>query len=255
MTGGISWVHAAGWGIIAGSALLIGAWIGIKYAMGQRMIAGIIAFAAGVLISTLTFELMGTAREIGGILPAIAGFAGGSALFTAANYWLALYGAKHRKRSHLSNSLDSEETFRNGAAIAIGAMIDGIPESLIIGISLWMGTTISRVALLAIFISNFPEGLSSAVGMKQAGKSVRYILSIWGTIALVNGVGAAIGFQFAQAILPVTLAVILAVGAGAILAMIVDTMLPEAFAETHDFTGMITVIGFICGFYLSRMQF
>ncbi len=254
MDAAYSLFQVAGWGILAGSALLLGAWSGFSMSIRQRTIAGIIAFASGVLISTVTFELMGTSSKMGGVVPAISGFAIGAAIFTAANYWLSFYGAKHRKRSHLTKSLDNEDTFQHGAAIAIGALIDGIPESLIIGMSLWMGSTISKVTLLAIFISNFPEGLSSAVGMKQAGKSSYYVLLIWGAITLTNGVGAMVGFQFAKSISPVSLAVILAVGAGAILAMIVDTLLPEAFEETHDFTGMITVIGFICGFYLSQIN-
>ena len=138
-------------------------------------------------------------------------------------------------------------------AIAVGALLDGSPESIVIGLSLLGGKGASLVAVIAVFLSNIPEGLSSAAGMKKAGRSMGYIMGIWGGIALISGIAALIGYSVFQDYSNTVIAATTAVAAGAILAMLVDTMVPEAFNETHEFTGLITVVGFMVSFILSKL--
>ncbi len=242
------WAAAGLWGLLAGSALLIGAAIGYFARVPPRVIAAIMAFGAGVLISALSFDLMDEAFRQGGFAPTAVGFLGGAIVYTATNRVLTSFGAKHRKRSS-----GCQAEGGNGAALAVGALMDGIPESIVIGLSLLKGGAVSTVAVAAIFLSNIPEGLSSAAGMKRAGRSARYIFAIWGGIACASGVAALAGYTVFQHFSPQVVAATTAVAAGAILAMLVDTMIPEAFEQTHDYAGLITVGGFLAAFALSKL--
>ena len=109
------------------------------------------------------------------------------------------------------------------------------------------------VTVTAVFLSNLPEGLSSAAGMRQAGRSKSYIFGVWGSIAAASGLAAVLGYTVFRGFSPEVVAATTAVAAGAILAMLVDTMIPEAFAEAHDLAGLITVLGFLVSFILSKL--
>lgn len=247
------WLQAGLWGLLSGGALLIGAVIGYFVGVPQRLIAGIMAFGSGVLFSALSFELMDEAYRLGGFDATAVGFLGGAMVYTAVNYYLSHRGAKHRKRSGTQQSSESAQG-GSGLAIAAGALLDGIPESIVIGLSLLGGKGVSLVAVIAVFLSNIPEGLSSASGMKKAGRSMGYVLGIWAAIALVSGVAALVGYTVFRHYSDNVIAATTAVAAGAILAMLVDTMVPEAHEEAHEFTGLITVVGFLLAFLLSKID-
>ncbi len=138
-------------------------------------------------------------------------------------------------------------------AIAVGALLDGIPESIVIGVSLLAGKGVSMVAVAAVFLSNVPEGLSSAAGMRKAGRSAAYVFGVWGGIALASGATALIGYVAFAGVSPAYVAAVNAVAAGAILAMIADTMIPEAFETAHEYAGLVTVAGFLAAFALSKL--
>lgn len=246
------WAQAGFWGFVAGAALLVGAAAGYFLKVPQRLIAAIMAFGSGVLISALSFELMDEAYRTGGFEATAVGFLAGAAVYTAANWYLNHRGARHRKRSGDQQPEETEES-GSGLAIAVGALLDGIPESIVIGLSMLKGGVVSTVAVAAIFLSNVPEGLSSAAGMKKAKRSALYIFGIWGGIALASGIASLVGYTVFQGFSQQIVAATTAVAAGAILAMLCDTMIPEAFEVAHDFVGLITVAGFLAAFALSRL--
>lgn len=240
-------VQAGLWGLLSGSALVLGALLAWFVRIPPRIIAAVMAFGSGVLISALSFELMDEAVKRGGFAATSVGFLGGAAVYTAANIALSRWGAKHRKRS------GDQQDGGGGLAIAVGALLDGIPESIVIGVSLIGGAGVSLVAVIAVFLSNVPEGLSSAAGMKQAGRSAGYVFGIWTGIAVLSGLASLVGYTVFSGFSQPVIAATMAVAAGAILAMIADTMIPEAFDEAHDYAGLITVAGFLAAFSLSKL--
>ena len=242
------------WGLFGGSALLIGAGVGYLARLPQRLIAGIMAIGSGVLISAVAFDLMDEAFAQGGFGATAAGFLGGALAYTLANIRLSQAGAKHRKRSGANaEARQPDKGTGTGLAIAVGALLDGIPESVVIGVSLLAGGSVSWVTVIAVFLSNVPEGLSSAAGMKQAGRTPGYIFGVWGGIAIVSGVAALLGNLLLADASPALIAIITSIAAGAILAMLVDTMIPEATEKSHDYSGLIAVVGFLLAFVLSKL--
>lgn len=179
------WAQAGLWGLLGSSALILGAALAYLINLPKRVIAGIMAFGCGVLISAVAYDLIIDGFDRSGLWPIVGGALAGSAAYTTANWLVSKRGGKHRKRSG--------EQLKNGGsglAIAVGSLLDGIPESIVLGASLVSGGGVSMAMLAAIFLSNLPEGLSSAVGMKNAGHSKAYVLGMWGSIAAVSAVAA-----------------------------------------------------------------
>jgi ZIP family zinc transporter len=245
------WLQAGGWGILAGLGLLLGAAIGYFLPLSHRFIAGVMAFGSGVLISVLTFGLMEEAYESGGFAFTAFGFFAGAALFCLVNWFLSAHGAANRKRCGECVRQPSEsENEGSGLAIAAGALLDGIPESVAIGMSIGAG---GGAVLVGFLIANIPQALSSTAGMKQAGRSSIYIFGIWSTITVLSAIAAVLGFLLKGNLSPQMTAAVTALAAGAVLAMLAETMIPEAFFKFHNFIGLITVVGFLLAFVITKL--
>jgi ZIP family zinc transporter len=234
-------------GLVAGGALVLGAAIAWFVSVPPRIVAAIMAFGSGVLIAALAYSLVQEANADGGLLPTIIGFVGGAVLYVGFAALLNRRGAQHRKRSTELQSSESDKP-GSGTAIALGALLDGIPESIVLGLSLVGGGSLSVPIFAAILISNLPEGLSSTAGMRANGRSARYVFGVWCSIAVVTSASALFGYLFLQDASPATIAIITTIAAGAILTMVSDTMIPEAFAENNLITGLIASLGFLASF-------
>lgn len=241
-------IEAALWGGLAGGALLLGAAVGYLFQIPRAVSAAVMAFGVGVLIACLAFNLMTEAIHLGGVLPSSIGFVLGAALFAGANAVLASQGAKHRKRTKRGAGAAATASL----AIALGALLDGVPEAAAIGTSLLDGHGVALVTVLAVFISNLPEGLSSTVGMKSAGLSARFIFALWIGITIACIASAWLGYVFIGGFGSFWVAVAVASAAGAIFVMIIDTMVPEAFEEIHALSGPIAAAGFLLTFVATQ---
>jgi len=240
-------LEAAFWGFVGGVALIVGAVLGLAWNVSSRVVGGVMAFGAGVLISAVAFDLVEEGYERAGIAPVLIGLAAGALAFALGDYILSRNGGSDRKRS------GGQQAGGAAMAIALGAMLDGIPESAAIGVTLLGGGGVGVAMVVAVFLSNIPESMSAAVGLRKAGRSVRWILGLWLAVTAVSAVAAALGYAVLGNAPESTVAAVQAFAAGAILTMLADTMMPEAFEDTGPLTGVITCAGFVCAFVLSRL--
>ena len=228
-------------GLAAGGALLAGAIIGWLVHIPRRTVAAVMAFGAGVLISALAFDLVGKASAAGGLLVTVVGFLVGAVAYVGGNALLDRRNARNRKPLRGANP-------GTGVGIATGALLDGVPESAILGLSMLGGGTVSMPILAAVMISNLPESMSSSATLKASGRSARFVFILWGGIALVSVISAVTGLLVLQDAPREVTAFVTAVAAGAILAMICDTMIPEAFADAGPSTGLLATAGFLLSY-------
>jgi ZIP family zinc transporter len=241
-------LEAGFWGFVGGFALLVGAIVGLKARAGQRTIGLVMAFGAGVLISALAFELTEESFKRGGALAVTLGLAAGGILFFAGDWVLDHRGGNHRKRS------GGQQEGGSGSAIVLGALMDGIPESVAIGVSLLGGGGVGVATVAAVFLSNVPESLSAATGLKKAGHSAGWVMGLWTAVAVVSALASAVGYAVLGDASPSVIAFIQAFAAGAILTMLADTMMPESFEHGGSIVGLVTLLGFALAFLLSTAE-
>jgi zinc transporter, ZIP family len=238
-------LEATFWGFVAGAALVLGAAVGLWLRPTQRTIGLVMGFGAGVLISALAFELTEEAFDIGGADAVAAGLGAGAMTFFLGDLALDAHGGGDRKRS------GGQQAAGSASAIVLGAVLDGIPESAAIGLTLLEGGGVSVAVVAAVFLSNVPESLSAARGLRLAGHSPRWILGLWTAVAGVSALAAGAGYAALGDASADTVAFIQAFAAGAVLTMLADTMMPEAFENGGRGAGLLTVLGFALAFLLS----
>jgi zinc transporter, ZIP family len=245
------------WGFIASIPLLIGSMIASIFNLPKQVIAIIMAFGSGVLVVALAFSLIEEAFNLSeSIASVIIGFVLGGLSYTLANYVLnkKSHGStKHRKKSHGENAGGGKGA--SGLALLVGSVMDNIPENMALGISLVTGGAVNIVLIAAIFLSNFPEGLSSAQGMRSNGRSKKYIVSLWSVAVVIGTISSVIGFAFLSNTSPSTISIAISFAAGAILVMLAESMIPEAHAEGGSSrVGIATMAGFAIAFILGRLE-
>jgi ZIP family zinc transporter len=240
-------VEAALWGMLGGSSLLLGAVLGSALPRHLRVIGLALAFGAGTLISALTFELTQQAYDLGGADAVTLGLAAGAVAYFAGDLLI------DRRGGDMRMSPMGEQAQIPATALLLGAVLDGIPESAVIGISLLEEPTVSVPVLAAVFISNLPESFSSASGMTR-GHGIGHTLKVWTLVVLLCGVSAGLGFALLDGASGNAIGGLQAFAAGAVLTMLADTMMPEAFKHGGKAAGLVTVLGFSLAFLLSTLE-
>ena len=238
-------LEAAWWGFVAGAALLVGAAAGIWLSASKRFIGITMGFGAGVLISAAAYELTGDAFDLAGGTPVVLGLLAGALTFFAGDWWIDQRGG-HRRKSPVGPQAGA-----TSSALVLGALLDGIPESAAIGITLVEGGSVGVAVVAAVFLSNIPEALSASAGMRAVGRPAGHILGLWAAVTAASTVAAAVGYAALGDARPEVVAATQAFAAGAILTMLADTMVPEAVEHAGRLVGLVTVLGFACAFLLS----
>jgi len=242
------------WGAVAGGAVLIGALLGIYVKAPPRLIGAVMAFGAGVLISAVAFGLTREAFDRGGVTSVTVGLALGALAFFGGDWVLDHHGGHDRKRSGGQKGASGQSGGQSGGgmALALGALLDGIPESAAIGITLLGGGSVGVAVVAAVFLSNVPEGWSSSAGMHKSGRSTKYILLLWLGVTVASAVSSLLGYVVLGQASDVVIGGVQAFAAGAIITMLADTMMPEAYERGGPTTGLVTALGFTLSFLLSQ---
>jgi zinc transporter, ZIP family len=237
------------WGAFAGSSLLVGAVLALTVPIRERLHGWIMAFGAGVLISAVAFELVEDAFETSAWTGSLAlGLFAGCAAFTLGDALIDRMGGSERKVMHGGEEAGSP------LAIVLGIVLDGIPESMVIGLTLLEGGGVSAAVIVAVFLSNLPEAVAATSGLRDQGRSPRWILGLWTLIVLVSALAALAGYGLFDGASPDTVAFVLAFAGGAILTMLADTMMPEAFKHGGKLVGFFTTVGFGVAFAVSMLE-
>jgi ZIP family zinc transporter len=238
---------ATGWGALAASSLVIGALLNFARHWSSRQVGLVLAFGAGALISAVSFELAQEGLEAGGAGATGVGLGIGALTYFALDGLIAKrFSAGHGRQGRSRGS-------SGGTALALGAFLDGIPEQTVLGISLAAGQGVSVALLLAIFVSNLPEALGSADEMRKAGRSRSAILRLWLVVAAICTVATVLGYAAADAVSGDLRAAIDGFAAGALLVMLIDSMIPDARADAGRTAGLVTVLGFALAAGLSSL--
>ena len=235
---------ALAWGGVSSVGLLIGAIAGTFSRMPHHAIAMAMSVGAGLLLAGVSLKVAADAMRIAGPVAAALSLLLGAAVFSATNAILVRFGAAHRKRCGecVQQPVESQQP-GSGVAIAIGNALDGLPEALVLGIAL-RDRVVPLALVVAFSMGNLPEALSSAAGMRAAGRSYTYIVLLWSAIAIGATVAIAVGYVGFASVSGAWPPRMQAFGAGALLAMTAETMIPEAFHNSPRFSGLLAAFGF-----------
>jgi zinc transporter, ZIP family len=244
-------LDAFAWGFIAASSLIIGAIVAIRFRISIRTIGLIMAFGSGVLISAVSFDLVAEAIETvppGSAIWVAIGLLAGCFAFYIGDLAISRMGGGDRK------SADGVEKPNSALAIVLGTVLDGIPESIVIGLTIVKGGQVGVSYLIAVFISNLPEAISATSGLVAGGWKPLRILRMWIAITIVSGLASLLGFGLFDAAGGDAVALVLGFAAGGILTMLAETMMPEAFDHARDWVDVATTFGFATAFLIHAVS-
>ena len=235
-------VWAFCWGLAAASGALVGAILGLITHLRHRAIAAFMSLGAGVLLSAASFKVASEALMLAGAASTVGGIVAGAATFSIAN--AALATANDRKRCGECKPQPSEaEAPGSGTSIGLGTALDAVPEALVLGVTLRAGGP-DLALVIALSLANVPEALSGTAGMRLASRSSTYVLILWSGTTLVTAAITALAFYFLSDLGPHAMAILKAYGAGALIAMTAESMIPEAFHNGPRYSGVLAAGGF-----------
>jgi ZIP family zinc transporter len=237
--------EAAFWGLLTAGSLVLGAGIALLLRPGHRAVGLTMAFGAGALIAAVAYELVLEGFEADAQSAAI-GFWAGALTFYVGDFLIDRRGGAERKSMH-------PETGLSGSAlpIVLGTVLDGVPESFVLGASLQTDGVVPVAVVVGVFVSNVPEALSASTGLKESGWPASRLLAMWGAVVVVSVAAAALGYWTLDTLGDATGAFALGFAGGALLVMLADTLMPEAFELGGREAGLLTALGFALGFSLS----
>jgi ZIP family zinc transporter len=237
------------WGVVGGSSLVIGGVVALRVAMTRRLLGLIMAFGAGVLISAVAYELVHEAFETSAGDGGIAlGLLAGSAVFFAAEVLIDRLAGGERKGSGDTQAATA------GRAIVLGIILDGVPESLVLGLTVLEAGSVSVAFLVAVFLANLPEAIAATTALSRAGRTSARIIRFWVLVCLGFGLASLAGYVLLDTASPRTVAIVLAFAGGAILTMLANTMMPEALHYGGKLAGFLTTLGFALAFAISSLD-
>jgi ZIP family zinc transporter len=222
------------WGLAGAASLILGALIVFVHGPAKRSLGLIMGFGAGVLLSAVSFELIDEALTVsGGEGATVLGFFSGALVFYLGDSAIARIGRK-----------GEAEEGESGLSIVLGTVLDGVPESAVLGLTILQTGSIGVSMLVAVFVSNLPEAIAASTSLLDSGWKRERVLALWSGVAVVSALSAAAGYALLADSSPRALAFVLAFAAGAILTMLSTTMIPEAFVDAHRPVGLATTLGF-----------
>ena len=240
---------AFAWGFVAASTLIVGSAIALRYPLGERTLGLVMAFGSGVLISAVAFELVQEAfNKAGGRGSVALGLFAGSATFYVGDLLIDRMGGADRKHS------GGRQSEGSALAILLGIVLDGIPESIVLGLTVLLSGSVSAAFVVAVAVSNVPEACAASSGLARAGWASRRILGVWVAVAIVSGFAALLGYAVFDSASSGVVAFVLSFAGGAILTMLADTMMPEAFEHGGKLVGVATTFGFAVAFAISALE-
>jgi ZIP family zinc transporter len=236
------------WGLVAGSSLILGGLAALALPIRRRSLGLVMAFGSGVLISAVAYELVGEALNTttGGKGVGL-GLAAGTAVFLAGDEVIDRLGGEKRKHSGGGQAEGSP------LAIVLGIVLDGIPESIVIGLTL-IQEQAGAALIVAVFISNIPEAIAATSGLARSGWRRIHVVALWTGVTAVAGISSVAGYAAFDSASPDTVAFVLSFAGGALLTMLADTMMPEAFEHGGKLVGAFTTLGFAAGIALTALQ-
>jgi zinc transporter, ZIP family len=241
-------LEAGAWGAFAASSLVIGALIAIFRPIAKKPLGLVMAFGSGVLVSSVAYELVEEAVRIGGQGPMAIGLAMGAFVFYLGDRAIDSIGGEGM------GSVKGPESPDSGLAIVLGAALDGVPESIVLGLTFASGEGIGLAFLVAVFISNIPEGIAGTAGLLRGGWDRGRILRLWLIVVVASAVAAFLGGSLLSDVGGELHAFVLGFAGGAILTMLTDSLIPEAFDNAGKQAGLATTLGFGVAFALTLLD-